>query len=121
MIGKGNRERKIKVNKDLIRRIKKYFKGKEFLFETSTRHEYDRKYVSYQIKLAGRKILDKEISAHTLRHSFATNLLKKGKSIKAVSKYLGHSDIATTLNLYYHDELDYNDLEELYEVEENEN
>ena len=41
---------------------------------------------------------------HMLRHTFATREVKKGKkSIKAISTYLGHSDIATTLDIYVHD------------------
>lgn len=39
---------------------------------------------------------------HTLRHTFATNAIDKGMSIKALSEILGHADIKTTLNLYVH-------------------
>lgn len=44
----------------------------------------------------------KQIRIHDFRHSCASLLINKGASIALVSKYLGHSDIATTLNIYSH-------------------
>ena len=44
----------------------------------------------------------KEIRIHDLRHSFATNAINNGCDIVAVSKYLGHSNISITLNVYTH-------------------
>lgn len=43
-----------------------------------------------------------EIRVHDLRHSFATNAIQNGCDIVAVSKYLGHSDITTTMRVYTH-------------------
>jgi len=111
--GKGSKERKIKIKKDLILKIKNHFQGKVFLFETLSHKSYDRRYVSMEIKKIGRRVIKKEISAHTLRHSFSTNMLKKGHSIKAVSKYLGHSSVALTLDLYTHENLEWNAIEDL--------
>ena len=44
----------------------------------------------------------KQIRLHDLRHSFATNAINNGCDIVAVSKYLGHADISTTLRVYTH-------------------
>ena len=117
IVGKGNKERKIKAKKGLVEKIRNHFQSKEYLFETSTSHRpYDRKYVSMEIKKAGWRILKKDISAHTLRHSFATRMIDEGKSIKGVSKYLGHSNVSTTLDLYVHSELDWMDLEDFIDI-----
>ena len=39
---------------------------------------------------------------HALRHTFATELIRQGTDIKVVSELLGHSDVSTTLRIYYH-------------------
>ena len=113
--GKGGKERKVKVDSGLIERIQATFEGQVFLFETASGKKYYREYISNQIKKAGKRVLDREITAHTLRHIFATEALKAGWSPKKIAIQLGHSSVSTTLDLYCQDSPDYQDVKSLFE------
>ena len=72
------------------------------MFTTLEGKSLDHRCVQRMVKrYAAKAGIDKNISLHTLRHSFATDLYRKTSKIRLVQKVLGHSDLSTTM-IYTH-------------------
>lgn len=102
--GKGGKERVVPVAKSAVDATDHYLThfrqhqdGQEALFVSEKGKRIDRtavwKRVKFYAKAAG---ISKEISPHTLRHSFATHLLENGADLRVIQEMLGHASIATT-------------------------
>jgi integrase/recombinase XerD len=118
VIGKGNKERLVPIGRDALKYVRIYLedirvhipvqKGFEsYVFLNRRGKKLTRVMVFMIIKdLAKKTGLNKTISPHTFRHSFATHLLEGGADLRAVQEMLGHESITTT-EIYTHLDRDY--------------
>jgi integrase/recombinase XerD len=118
VVGKGNKERLVPVGKDALRYMKLYeehirnaqqpAKGhEEYVFLNRRGQKLTRVMLFLIIKKAAAQAgIEKSISPHTFRHSFATHLIEGGADLRAVQEMLGHESITTT-EIYTHLDRDY--------------
>ena len=121
VIGKGNKERLVPIGRDALKYLKIYIdeirgraphkppqKGFEsYVFLNRNGKKLTREMIFMIIKGLALQIgLNKSISPHTFRHSFATHLIEGGADLRAVQEMLGHESITTT-EIYTHLDRDY--------------
>ncbi len=117
VLGKGSKERLVPIGRSAIGALAVYLRelrpvlergeGQGILFLNARGAPLTRmgawKILRKYVLMAG---IERAVSPHTLRHSFATHLLEGGADLRAVQEMLGHADIATT-QLYTHIDREY--------------
>ena len=117
VFGKGAKERLVPIGRSAIAAVATYLResrsrlerggGKGVLFLNARGEPLSRmgawKILRRYVERAG---ITKDVSPHTLRHSFATHLLEGGADLRAVQEMLGHADISTT-QIYTHVDREY--------------
>lgn len=110
IVGKGKRERFIFLPMDLHQEIVRLYpldNKTDYLFYTLRKNRYDRKVLWKQVHEKFKEKINIDVHPHTLRHAFITHKISVEKQdIRAVSRYVGHQDVAITLNMYVDKSLD---------------
>ncbi len=114
LLGKGNKERVVPVGKTCCQALAAYYPVRSQLLQKYHQPEHEAVFVNSRggslTDRSVRRILDKyittlalhkNVSPHTIRHSFATHLLEHGADLRAVQELLGHANLSTT-QIYTH-------------------
>ncbi len=105
--GKGGKQRFVPMYSSLAEKMRAYLgvrrdyfvkdRDEGWLFLSKNGKQLDRELVFMLVKkYAAKAGIQKNISPHTLRHSFATHLLTNGADLRTIQIFLGHSDLSTT-------------------------
>lgn len=119
--GKGSKERLVPMGKPAVKAIEDYLTQNPHKTGSLLRSRENKKLsrlVVWQVvkRLAEKAGIQKSLSPHTLRHSFATHLLENGADLRSVQELLGHANVVTT-QLYTH--ISRSHLRKVYEQAQN--
>lgn len=112
VFGKGSKERIVPIGTVAVNALNKYIneyrekmlknKKSDYLFLNNHGNKITRQGLFKNLKIILKeKGIEKDVSPHTLRHSFATHLLNNGADLRSIQELLGHSSIKTT-QIYTH-------------------
>jgi len=102
---KGNKDRISLLSENFLKLLREYYKKykpKEYLFEGMNGGKYSPTSIANILKKASKKAnINKNVTPHMLRHSFATHLLEQGTDLRYIQELLGHKSSKTT-EIYTH-------------------
>ena len=102
---KGKKDRFVPLSSKMLSMLRNYYKGykpKDYLFEGQKNAKYSPRSIQNVLKKALKLCrIQKNITVHSLRHSFATHLVEQGIDISIIKELLGHNDIRST-QIYTH-------------------
>lgn len=115
LLGKGNKERIVPIGGAAVKAVDFYLaKSRPIIMQRFNIKEHDRVFINHRgTQLSARSVrrildrymaalaLQKHVSPHVIRHTFATHLLEHGADLRAVQELLGHANLSTT-QIYTH-------------------
>jgi integrase/recombinase XerD len=124
VLGKGDKERIVPIGKPALQALRNYYNHgrNKFLKDRMSAYLFINAHGKKLSRMGLHKILkeyvkkakiNKHVTPHVFRHSFATHLLEGGANLRAVQEMLGHANIATT-QIYTHIDREY--LKEVYKT-----
>lgn len=107
--GKGAKDRILWISDSIVEELRDWkekqsskFSICEYVFTTSSKNKLNGRNVRRMVAEYSKKVgITKNVSPHTFRHTFASDLLRATKNIRLVQKALGHEDLSTTM-IYTH-------------------